>query len=216
MGGFGSGRYGGRPTIEDARELNLGKLIRDGLLQPGVRTGTITWRSVMTGEEVASIGYESDMREDRGEMCLKYAVTRNGEHERVDHLIRLEATPQPFGGRRWWFICQRTGLRVGKLYLPAGATKFASRHAYQLGYKCQRETAFDRACRRAWKLRERLDCAEPIGDWVPRPRGMHAARYERELARIEAADAAVDAHLARYLSRLPAGDEMLRQWVGYG
>ena len=40
---------------------------------------------------------------------------------------------QPFGGRRWWFICPRTGRRVLKLHKPSGALTFASRQAYITG-----------------------------------------------------------------------------------
>ena len=35
MGGTGSGRWGGRPTVESGLTLNLGKLLRDGFCQPG-------------------------------------------------------------------------------------------------------------------------------------------------------------------------------------
>jgi len=37
------------------------------------------------------------------------------------------------GGRRWWYICPVTGKRVGKLYLPAGATHFAGRQVRTAG-----------------------------------------------------------------------------------
>ena len=46
----------------------------------------------------------------------------------------LETTPQTFGGRRWWFVCPRTGVRAAKLHLPNGAFTFASRLAYRLAY----------------------------------------------------------------------------------
>jgi hypothetical protein len=39
-----------------------------------------------------------------------------------------------FGGRRWWFICPVTAKRVGKLYVPNGATHFAGRKAHDLTY----------------------------------------------------------------------------------
>jgi hypothetical protein len=73
----------------------------------------------------------------------------------VESWIELATTPQPFGGRRWWFVCPRTGARVAKLHLPPGVSTFASRRAYRLAYKCQRETPYDRAIRRALKLRRR-------------------------------------------------------------
>jgi hypothetical protein len=71
--------------------------------------------------------------------------------------IQLETTPQPFGGRRWWFVCPRTGRRAAKLYLPTGAFTFASLLAYRLAYRSQRETTHARAFRRAFRLRGKLE-----------------------------------------------------------
>ena len=86
-------------------------------------------------------------------MRLKYTTTRwDGEKGESDYWISLETTLQPFGGRRWWLICPRTGRRVAKLYLPSGAFTFASRQAYRLAYACQREPGHERALRRAFKL----------------------------------------------------------------
>jgi hypothetical protein len=83
---------------------------------------------------------------------LKYTTTRwDGERRESDYWIQLETTPQPFGGRRWRFVCPRTGRRAAKLYLPNGAFTFASRQAYRLAYRSQREAPHDRALRRAFK-----------------------------------------------------------------
>ena len=35
MGGYNSGRHGGRPTVEDGLTLTLSKLILEGLFHPG-------------------------------------------------------------------------------------------------------------------------------------------------------------------------------------
>ena len=44
MGGFGSGRSGGRPTTEDGPKLTLSKLLRDQSFQPGFATsGSLVW-----------------------------------------------------------------------------------------------------------------------------------------------------------------------------
>ena len=81
---------------------------------------------------------------------------------------------QPFGGRRWWFVCPRTGRRAAKLHLPNGAFTFASRQAYRLAYACQREPAHDRALRSAFKLRAKLGGDGGIGDYFPKPKWMLA------------------------------------------
>jgi hypothetical protein len=50
MGGYGSGRSGGRPTVEDSLTLNLPRLFKTGWLKPGARTsGMLRWSVVGTG-----------------------------------------------------------------------------------------------------------------------------------------------------------------------
>lgn len=210
MGGFGSGRYGGRAVVEDALALDLGKLLRDRLIRPGATiTSSLHWRNTRTGAEIASIGYRCTMTADAGTFVAEYTVTRDGERVPVSLSIGLASSPQPFGGRRWSWVCPITGRRVAKLFKPPGGDRFASRQAWGLAYRSQHETPFNRACSRAWGLRHRLGITDPIGDGLWRPKRMHAARWARERARLEAADAAVDARLARLVERLPAIDRRL-------
>jgi hypothetical protein len=84
----------------------------------------------------------------------------------------LETRPQPFGGRRWWFVCPRSGHLVAKLHLPNGAYTFASRRACRPGYRSQREAPRDRSITRAFKLRDRLGGEGGIGDYIPKPKWM--------------------------------------------
>lgn len=204
MGGYGSGRYGGRPTVEDGLTLDLAKLLRDRLFRPGqVCGGSLIWTNTRTGERVGSIGYQAHLGAERGRARLHYTSTRrNGDKHASDYWVELETTPQPFGGRRWWFICPRTGDRVSKLYLPPGALTFASRRAYRLGYRSQRETPRDRALGRAFKLRHRLGGHGGIGDYIAKPKGMRWATFEREMAKVEAAEATVTAHTWALLQSL--------------
>src|SRR5277367_2869854 len=125
---------------ESGLTLNLYKLIRQGLFRPGHCWESIFWTRVGSGEQVGSVCYEAYMGGDCGRVRLRYTTTRayNGEKRDSDYTIALEATPQPLGGRRWWFVCPKTGSRVGKLHLPSGAFTFASRRAYRLGYRSQR------------------------------------------------------------------------------
>jgi hypothetical protein len=70
----------------------------------------------------AQLAYEAHLGKASGRVRLKYTTTRlDGEQRESDYWIQLETTPQPFGGRRWWFVCPRTGRRAAKLYLPNGA-----------------------------------------------------------------------------------------------
>jgi len=131
MGGFNSGRSGGRPTPESGLTLNLYKLIRQGL-KPGQRVhGSIVWTRVGTGERVGTVGYEADTVGDCGHVRLRYTTTRayDGEKRDSDYTIALETTPQPLGGRRWWFVCPKTGAHAGKLHLPNAAPTLSDRGA---------------------------------------------------------------------------------------
>jgi len=204
MGGFNSGRSGGRPTPESGLTLNLYKLIRQGL-KPGQRVhGSIVWTRVGTGERVGTVGYEADTVGDCGHVRLRYTTTRayDGEKRDSDYTIALETTPQPLGGRRWWFVCPKTGAHAGKLHLPNGAYTFGSRRACRLEYRSQRETPRDRAINRAFKLRERLGGKGGIGDFVPKPKWMRWPTYESQMAKIEAAEGIVDAHMCALIENL--------------
>lgn len=190
MGGSGSGRWGGRPTTDDGLTLDLPRLLRQGNLVPGsARSGTLTWSNTRTGARVGSIGFEGRLGHEGGRVRLHYTSTpRNGDAHASDYWIALETTPQPLGGRRWWFLCPRLGIRAAKLHLPPGAFTFASRKAYRLGYRSQRETPTDRAYSRAFKLRHRLGAEGGIGDPVRKPKGMRWATFDRAMDRVENAE----------------------------
>jgi hypothetical protein len=177
--------------------LSLSKLVEDRLFSPSrAHSGSIFWTSTRTGERIGSISYEADLDQQSGRVRLKYTTTRyDGEKRASDYWIQLETTPQPFGGRRWWLICPRTGKRAAKLYLPNGAFTFASRQAHGLAYACQREPAHDRALRRALKLRGKLGGTGGIGGYISKPRWMREATYDRKLEEIFAAEEVVDAHM---------------------
>jgi hypothetical protein len=152
MGCFGSGRSGGGPVVEDALTLNLPRLFKTGWLKPGAWTsGTLCWSIVGTGEEIASMGFEAHLGEEEGYIQLHWTSTDrwSGEKRRCENRIALTTSPQPFGGRRWFFLCPRTGRRAIRLHLPSGVYTFACRAAYRLAYRSQRETPRDRSLSRA-------------------------------------------------------------------
>jgi hypothetical protein len=166
-------------------------------------SGSLIWTNTSTGERIGSIGYEAHLGQESGRVRLKYTTTRwDGEKRDSDYWIELETTPQPFGGRRWWFLCPRTGVRAAKLYLPNGAFTFASRRAYRLAYRSQRETTYDRALRRAFKLRAELGADGGISDSVEKPKWMRWRAYDRKLEEIFAAEEVVDAHLLGFVQKL--------------
>jgi hypothetical protein len=166
MGGYGSGNHGGRSTIEDGLVLDLNKLIRDRLFRPGTWSGSLVWSQLDSGRVVASIGYEAHRGDERGWARLRYTTTNtwSGEKTHQDYCIDLATTPQPFGGRRWWWVCPwREGL-VAKLYKLRAGGIFASRKAHRLAYHSQRQSPYDRSISQAFKRRQRLGADGGIGD----------------------------------------------------
>ena len=128
---------------------------------------------------------------------LKYEMTDywTGEPLKIDDKVYLVPTRPHFGGLRWWFMCPHLNRRVRKLYLPRSGRHFWSRHAYELAYACQRETKFDRALRRARKLRLTLG-GDPADDESPdKPPRMRWATYNRLMDKLVAADDVADERL---------------------
>lgn len=149
MGGFGSGRKWGKTCTEDMRGLDVRRMQRDGRLVPGA---SFNWRWSIRGEVIASIGVAVEA--DR--VVLSYRQRdQGGEWKDVRYPVLIDRTPCNLGGSRLWWRCPATGCgrRVALLF---GGSVFACRHCHQLAYRSQRETADDRAGRRAGKIRDRL------------------------------------------------------------
>lgn len=212
MGGYGSGRHGGRATVEGGLTLDLCAMIRKGHVVPGQHVrGTLSWTRTATGERVGSIGFVADMLNPAASWIrLSYTVTRWRDGAKVsrDDFVPLEATRPPFGGLRWWFLCPVTGRRVAKLHLPAGGTIFASRQAFGLAYESQRDSAIQRSHTRQRrifaKLGEEYECFEqPL---PPKPKWMRWRTYDRLCAELRAAEEMHDeislAGIASLLARI--------------
>jgi hypothetical protein len=150
MGGFGSGRYGGGPTVESTFRIDIDALRRRGMIRLGTRGGCV----IRFSGPYHDLDVECETHIDgpwNGCVRLKYEMTDYwiGESLAVDDKIFLATSGPPFGGPRWWFVCPHLNRRVRKLYLPLGGRHFWSRRAYELAYASQRETKYDRAQLRA-------------------------------------------------------------------
>jgi hypothetical protein len=195
MGGFGSGRQGGKGTTGGYRTLDVRWLQRKGMLKPGLSYG-LDWNR--RGEPWGSIQASTG----EGFVTLIYRHQKDGgEWREQEYPVSLDWTPCNYGGKRAWFICPAAGCgrRVALLYL-GGAGIFACRHCYRLAYACERETADDRQARRADRIRERLGWKLGILNskgW--KPKGMHWRTFRR-LEREH--DAFVDSALAGVARRL--------------
>lgn len=204
MGGMGSGRryQSGKRTTDDYRKLDVRRLQRDGLLMPGQSYG---WNWSRNGETTASI----QMRTEAERVILNYRSRSNGgEWKAMEYPVRLDWTGCNLGGKRAWFRCPAKGCgrRVAILY---GGQVFACRHCLNLAYECQRETAGDRACRRADAIRLRLGWRPGIlngSGW--KPKGMQWHTFNRLKAKH---DAYVMASLSGIAARLGMVDRHLNE-----
>ena len=147
MGGYGSGRRGGKDTVGEMLALDIRRWKREGYLRPGF-SGQWIWSR--RGTAYANIHYQV---EDGAVLLMYKARERGGEWQDMDYRVRLDWTPCTYGGARVWFLCPSCGRRVALLY---GGKVFACRHCHRLTYDSQRETPDDRHSRQIDKIRDRL------------------------------------------------------------
>lgn len=206
MGGLGSGRQGGRVTVESALQLDIDALIRARAILPGAHVGGRL--KFQFYDDELDVEFEALARDPGNAwLRLRYVICDDwtGEQHRIDDKIYLAASRPSFGGLRWWFVCPNENRRVRKLYLPLGLRRFRSRHAYRLAYASQRETERHRALRRAHKLCRRLG-GDPADDCYPeKPSRMRWATYNRILEQLVTVDRVADSLSQRIASRLTAG-----------
>ena len=180
MGGIGSGRPAdlGRDTVESCRAIDVNRLHQEGCLHHGWWGG---WQWTRDGEKVASINLRAE--EDRLHLSYRVRIA-GGDWEDVEETVRIVRVPCRFGGTRSYFICPGVvngipcGRRVVKLHGPG--RYFLCRHCYRLVHTSQSEGAWDRALRRANRIRMRLG-GEPgmAAPFPSRPKGMWRRTYER-------------------------------------
>lgn len=197
MGGSGSGHHwhaGAKDTTDDYRSIDVRRWHREGLLSP-FQSFRCYW--TRNGEEVASI----NVRTEQGRLFLSYRHrSHGGEWEDEAYPVRLDWTACNYGGKRPWFLCPAKGCGK-RVALHYGGAIFACRHCHQLAYPSQREERFDRAARRADKIRARLGWEQGILNpkgWK-KPKGMHWRTFDRLNAEH---DADVDEALAGIADRL--------------
>lgn len=202
MGGFGSGRSGGRPTAGLSKRIDIAWMLRTGRAIPGkCIMGTLSWS--IGGDPAGSISYTADMADmDAAEMRLSYTRGEGDEREHVKQTVRLTYSEPNFGGRRWWMICPYRHNRCGKLYLPNLGDRFAGRLAWRLGYRSQRVAHHDRPFERLSALQKKLGCDQGWEAGLYRPKGMHHRTFERHLARYWELDNECGAAMMSVLNRL--------------
>lgn len=204
MGGWGSGRQGGRPVAEHCFRVDLPWLIRTGRAVPGSHIASkLFW--TRGGEPSGNINYEAIMSEPGNErLILKYSHGSGADKETVQQEVRLVWTQPNYGGRRWWMICPYRGVRCSKLFLPGNGDRFASRKAWKLHYTSQRATWHDKPFERLNRIQRKLGCREGYEEWLFRPKGMHHRTFARHEAEFERINDQCDRIMRGMLDRLGA------------
>lgn len=176
--------------------------MRQGFLVPGARTSRrIRWTYTGSDIESASAFLTADL-------TAPTAGLLKVEMDNFQQWIDLRTQSRHFGGRQWYFECPETGRLVTSLWLPNGARRFASRHAWprQVAYGSQFKTPYDRAISGAFRIRQRLDKTgiyHSIGDFVPpKPKRMHWRTFEKLLEKLESYETITEAHTAFLMNRL--------------
>jgi len=207
MGGIGSGRrwyYDAAETTDDYLALDIRRWKRDGLLTPGRWLG---WQWSRNGSQIAAI--RARVETDRVVLVYRHK-TGGADWKDEEYPVYLEWTPCHLGGTRPWFLCPASGCgrRVAILY---GGGIFACRHCHELGYPSQREPDYERAARRADKIRDRLGWEPGILNGAGlKPKGMHWRTYDRLTAQH---DAFVSASLAGMAARVRLLGDSIDDWI---
>jgi hypothetical protein len=148
MGGYGSGRSSGLPTVEECYRIEFPALKKHRYLDGHGRSGSWAWSR--NGEHSGSIGLRTVLDGDgTGRLILDYAKGGVTKHQ----VIYLDAAPMGFGGVRWWALCPIMGRRCGTLVMSGRYDGFVSVKASGYAYGSQTEDDVDR-------LRRRRDKAE--------------------------------------------------------
>ena len=220
MGGYGSGRTGGWPTVErtDALVISADSIVRpimqvlrrDGFstIPEGERVEVdfrrLTWSK--GGEPWTSIEVRLSLGSRSGSATLRYDVDhfsrRTGPQEQVVEMITVCCH---FGGVRWFWVCPGTGRRVSKLYLPNGAIQFRGRgpRAYRLAYQSQRNGTNDAAQARLRRIFRKLGADyDGLDDVAPKPSGMHWRTYDELCSQIEVQETILNDGMAHLVERL--------------
>ena len=199
-----------RSRLESGLKLDINKLARDGVIQPGASSSSgIRWTNSY-GAETAS-GFITTEATGPDEWFPNKAWCRiqiGNLHQR----IILVSRPRHFGGRQWYFVCPRLKLRVSVLWKPPEAHYFACRqHWRRHAYNSQWSTPVDRAHQGKARINSRL-CS--IGDFdpdewefPPKPKWMRWSTYNRAEEKFERYEAflrqGMTAHvLAKFMKRV--------------
>lgn len=191
MGGLGSGRFGRRswrPRVEECYWIDAGALDRQGVLVAGERVSATLefaprreWpRRWTAAVHVAPV-----------DDALRVSLTYEARSHMLVDVLTATATPQPFGGVRWWWSCPACGRRCAKLYRPlrGEAQRFRCRGCHRLTYTSQALAMPERWRWRAQALYARVG-THAHADFHYKPKRMRWTTFNRILDKAEEFDEA--------------------------
>jgi hypothetical protein len=191
-----------RVCLQHGLKLDLNRLIRDGIVRSGERTGPISiqWINRDTGGIRTSGKITSDLLD--GEAGWFHFESRD-----LDQRIHLVAQARHFGGRQWYFSCPFSRRSVSVLWKPPGARQFSSRQRWVrriVAYRSQFLAPHDRAHAGQAKIKSRLIGALDPDEWdlPPKPKWMRWSTYNRYVERHDAYEAVLDSECALSASML--------------
>ena len=186
-----------RAMLEDGRKIDLNKMLAQ-LSSPMVSGMRKAW--TMAGGAIKIVLQLSS--DEDGQVTI--------ETEGIVQTIALVSQARHFGGRQWFFICPKAGVRCSVLWQVHGARAFLCRQAWHghVAYRSQFESPRDRALTAAQRIRVKLGGREylALGLSIPKPKGMHWSTYDRIIAKCDKYEQACEAYLWAGLKRLRALD----------
>ncbi len=177
-----------RTPLELGLQVNINRLIRDGLVQPGKVTQPSSFHWLDDdGDERASARIEANLT------TLSADGARSGtmriHADWIDQTIQLVGRERHYGGRQWYFVCPAQGRFVSVLWSLPGRRFFVGRKSLgkQVAYLSQYHSPGARAHYSADKLIKRIWGPDALDDWdaLPKPKWMRWKTYERLSNRFE-------------------------------
>jgi hypothetical protein len=194
-------RHRERVQLEDGLKLDLNMLCSKGIVPCGPHEWQITsWHPRYFGEvrTFCLLNWRLSSA-SRGSVRLLMRA--------LDQSIDLVAAPRHFGGAQWYFVCPAMEVRASILWMPAGASCFASRQAWggKVAYGSQFLTPPYRAMSRAQAIRSRLGDEQHTSPFFYpppfKPRGMHWRTFNVQLKRLKAYENKCDLYAEKLISR---------------
>lgn len=151
MGGYGSGRYAFKRTIDACLRIEFPFLKSQGYFKGFGASGTITWTS--RGEKTGEISIQSVIYPDKGigELVLTYSIGGEPTKQRIS----LVGIPMRFGGHSYYALCPVSYDKCRTLVFSPPRKSFISVKSSGYLYTSQTEDVLDRIRRKRDKAEKK-------------------------------------------------------------